>query len=261
MFLKIILALVFVWAYFPLVAKAEQDKYSVCKMLPDVPSSQGVAYQPGVDAYGNAVVPADINGASQEQIAKTLKVVRVPLTVDFAQNIVALNNTGVQLEAPLGMLDVYEDGRVLYNGQDWTSSAHTLCGKSQRIVTEVVEVNVPTQEAPQEIVEEAVVVVEEEVEVPVAPQAPVMNDNIGETLPNKLAVDENEATQLPVISEPTVEMVDEVTPIKERLKQMARPKLSEPAEPILPLIGIPKGGNDTGTDKMISGEEHSDYNE
>ena len=33
------------------------------------------------------------------------------------------------------MLEVYKDGRVTYNGQDWTTPIHTLCGRAQRIVT------------------------------------------------------------------------------------------------------------------------------
>jgi len=62
-------------------------------------------------------------------------VIKVPLTNNLAQRVAALNGTGTQLEAPLGMVEIHKDGHVTYNGEDWTSSVMTLCGESHAIIT------------------------------------------------------------------------------------------------------------------------------
>lgn len=61
------------------------------------------------------------------------EIIKVPLTVDLAQRVASL--TGTQLEAPFGMVEIHQDGRVLYNGENWTSSIMKLCGKSHAVTT------------------------------------------------------------------------------------------------------------------------------
>lgn len=224
--------------------KDDSDKYAVCKLLPKHTPENSVAYQPGVDVYGNPVTPADLNAAPMGDV---LNVVKVPLDVNLAQNVVALSGTGLQLEAPLGMLDVYQDGRILYNGQDWTAPVLALCGRSHKKVTvDVIEVPVaaPEPEPTPQMVEP---------EPPAAPEV--------EPLPNKLVVETPADTLvMPSVTVPEVKLVDEVTPTKERMKNMDRPKISEPASPKQPLIGIPKGKSTTTSD-VIKGQDHRDYNE
>lgn len=96
-----------------------------CRLLPEHRPSADVAYQPGVDVHGKAVVPADLN-ASPMAVPDT---VVVPLTIDLAQR---LNNppvSGAKFDANLGYLEIEKSGRVTHNGQDLTSQVYLLCGK------------------------------------------------------------------------------------------------------------------------------------
>ena len=156
-------------------------------------------YQPGVDVNGNPVVAADIE---PEIAGDVINMIKVPLTANLAQRVAALQGMGFEAHAPLGMLDVYENGQVKYQGEDWTKSANTLCGHSYKEVTvDLVE--------------------------PEAPVMPVMEKMV-KPLPNKLAVaSPAEAVEMPSVSAPIVE------PVKLQ-------KISVPSEPIRPLIGTPK---------------------
>lgn len=80
------------------------------------------AYQPGVDVKGNAVVAADVNAAP----ATGLDVVRIPMTVDLAQRLGSVP-AGAEMKAATGMIEIYKDGRVTFNGQDMSEVAIVLC--------------------------------------------------------------------------------------------------------------------------------------
>ena len=96
----------------------------LCK--PAMVGSTGDAnYKPGVDVNGNPVASADLNSAPQ--IMNTTYT-EVPLNIDLAKKL-SLSQPAV-MESNFGNLKVYNDGRVLYNGQDITSNANTLCGRT-----------------------------------------------------------------------------------------------------------------------------------
>ena len=105
-----------------------EEKPAVCKIAVQHKPASDVAYQPGVDASGNAVVPADLNAAP----FKTPEIIKVPLSVDLAQRMNSLGNKGINMEAPLGMLEIHQDGTIRYNDQDWTAPVLTLCGESHK---------------------------------------------------------------------------------------------------------------------------------
>jgi len=112
----------------PSIAKAQDVVNTVppeCRMLPDHKPSADVAYKPGVDVHGNPVVPADVNATPFEGANQT---VVVPLTVDLAKRMHQAPQ-GAELEGNLGYLEIHPDGRVVYNGQDWTNQVYVLCGK------------------------------------------------------------------------------------------------------------------------------------
>ena len=96
-----------------------------CRMLPEHKAQAGVAYQPGVDVNGKAVVPADINAAP---IAVPEKIV-MPLTIQMAQLLQNNNVQGLNLESTLGFIEIEQNGRVIYDGQDITSQVYVLCDK------------------------------------------------------------------------------------------------------------------------------------
>lgn len=97
-----------------------------CRLLPDHKPSADVAYKPGVDVHGKSVVPADINATPFEEATQNIV---VPLTVDLARRLQNNNVDGLKLEGNLGYLEIGGDGRITYNGQDWTSQVYVLCGK------------------------------------------------------------------------------------------------------------------------------------
>ena len=84
-----------------------------------------VAYVPGRDVQGHPVVPADLNAAP----AVLPPVLRVPLTVDLAQWLHLSTPPGLEMQAPLGMLEIHPDGRVLYNGQDLAAPLSAACSR------------------------------------------------------------------------------------------------------------------------------------
>ena len=228
-------------------AQAQEKLPDACKLIPD---HNNVAYQPGVDVDGNAVVPADLNAG--HQLGDILNVVKVPLEFDLAQRIGGLNTQGVDLDTTLGMLEIHQSGRVLYNGQDITKPVMTICAKSHKEVTvDIVEVEKPAM---------AEKMTEKEVIVPTKPIAPEFNEAamIEKTvLPSKLAIDSaEEAFQMPAVSAPIVEAVE-------------IPKVSQPDVIKQPLIGTPKIKNNetvsniktANDDGVIKGQDYRDYNE
>ena len=85
-----------------------------CRRLVQHQPAPGVAYQPGVDARGRKVAPADINAAPQ---------IRVPETITF-DAAADLRRFGIPASSPLfqpnvhvGRVDVQQDGRVFFNGE------------------------------------------------------------------------------------------------------------------------------------------------
>lgn len=93
-----------------------------CQMLTEHMADNDVTYKPGVDADGNAVVPADLNAAPFEMP----DVMTVPLSVDLVRRLPDPPE-GVFGEAPLGFLEVHKNGRVTYDGQDWTTQIYAIC--------------------------------------------------------------------------------------------------------------------------------------
>ena len=217
----------------PAPVLAQEKLPAACKVLPD---AHNVVYQPGVDVHGNAVVPADLN-SNVSPIVDVLNVIKVPLDVDLAQRVAALSGTGFQMEAPLGMIEIHQDGKVIYNGQDLTQSVMMLCGKSHKEVTVEIMEKVESAEA-----------VEVETKKPVAPVAPIVPEF------NEAAVVDNleMAVEMPSISAPVVEAIEML-------------KVSQPLEPIKPLIGTPKNKTvdtvDADASDIISGSDYKDHHE
>ncbi len=87
--------------------------------------SSDVAYKPGVDVNGNEVASADVN-SSPQIVSSTYT--EVPLNIDLAKK---LNlSQPAEMVTNFGNLKVYNDGRVIYNGQDISSNVNSLCGRT-----------------------------------------------------------------------------------------------------------------------------------
>lgn len=87
-------------------------------------AAKGAAYQPGVDVNGRPVVPAD--GGVAPAIT-TPDVIRIPVTLELAQQLGATVPAGMTLDAIAGVVNIGRDGAVSYNGQDLTQGAYVLC--------------------------------------------------------------------------------------------------------------------------------------
>ena len=159
---------------FPAAAKAE--KYAaVCQLLTN--------HQPRADVMhqGNA----DIN-APPFQVPE---IVKVPLDVELAKGVAGLMGKNLQLDAPIGMIEIHQDGSVRYGDQDWTAPVMTLCGKSHMVV-EAMEVKAIEVKTDQPILNSAQILnqgpiinrapsaaIAEIVEAPQPSQPPVQEDS------------------------------------------------------------------------------------
>jgi hypothetical protein len=83
------------------------------RLIEHVPAPD-VAYQPGVDAYGRAVVPADLAGGAQIQVPETL---HIPIEIDLLDRFgIPANPDLYESDIPIGEV-VYRNGRLSFNGQ------------------------------------------------------------------------------------------------------------------------------------------------
>lgn len=105
-----------------------QNSAALCKIYAVQGGAAAVpaTYQPGVDVNGNPVVPAD-GGASAAVGAPGS--VRIPVTVELAQQLGAAVPAGVALDAPVGVVNVAANGSVSFNGQDITAQTAALCAQ------------------------------------------------------------------------------------------------------------------------------------
>lgn len=123
--MKWLLIILIVFVAFPANA-AEVATPAICLLTSEYHPSDDVNYQPGVDVHGNPVTQADLGMMPFDQA----DIVSVPLTVDLARRIRETPDEyeGVEMQAPLGMLDIQMDGTITFNGQDWTGEVRRFCG-------------------------------------------------------------------------------------------------------------------------------------
>ncbi|HEY4164710.1 MAG TPA: hypothetical protein VGM59_16705 [Dongiaceae bacterium] len=95
------------------IAVSRQD----CDRLVKYQEPPGVEYQPGIDAHGEPVVPADINGGANIQLPQTIVIPVEVLIRKYA--FIPPGSPLRQSKAELGVITVTGD-EVLYNGQPLT---------------------------------------------------------------------------------------------------------------------------------------------
>lgn len=81
-------------------------------------------YRDGVDVQGRPVAPADTNAALGS--AMIPDPIRIPVTIDVAKRM-GLSVQGLQMETQFPPVDVYRDGRVIWQGQDISTQIRNLC--------------------------------------------------------------------------------------------------------------------------------------
>ena len=133
----LILALIF--SFMPFAQANAQDvaERELCQILEEHVPFDDVSYQAGVDVNGNAVVPADLNAP-----IKPFTNFQIPVTIELAQRL-GLNIDALDLETDVGLLEVTDDNRVLFNNQDITSRTFVYCDDPEG--TEVIAEDVITR--------------------------------------------------------------------------------------------------------------------
>ncbi len=107
-----------------------------CARLVEHVPSPDVAYQPGVDAYGRAVAPADVsgglNGGAQIRVPETL---RIPIEIDLLDRFgIPANPALYDADVSIGEV-VYRDGRLTFEGQPLQDEAAAELTKAcQKII-------------------------------------------------------------------------------------------------------------------------------
>ena len=124
-------------------ARAHEEEKAVvtitradCARLVEHVPSPDVAYQPGVDAYGREVAPADLpggpNGSAQLQVPETL---RISIDIDLQDRFGIPANPALY-DAGLSIGEVvYRDGRLTFEGQPLQDEAAAeLTRRCQEII-------------------------------------------------------------------------------------------------------------------------------
>ncbi len=84
-----------------------------------------VAYKAGVDVNGNPVLPADLGTESVTMLPEKYV---FPVTLDMARRLgESLNHMGVGLEAVVGTVQIYPDGRIMYDEKDISEKVKAIC--------------------------------------------------------------------------------------------------------------------------------------
>lgn len=88
-----------------------------CDRLVKYQQPPGVEYQPGIDAHGQTVAPADLNGGYNIKLPETI-VIPIELFIQDKYHIPA-NSVLWAAKAEIGTVTVHGD-RVYFNGQELT---------------------------------------------------------------------------------------------------------------------------------------------
>ncbi|WP_416896762.1 MAG: hypothetical protein ACMVY4_14680 [Minwuia sp.] len=96
-----------------------------CRLVSAHVAAPDVAYKPGVDVNGKAVVPADLNGGNA---VRTPRFVPIPLNIPIAEFLAVRPPflDQVEVDAGLVLVDV-ETGYLTYDGQRLDQPQFLLC--------------------------------------------------------------------------------------------------------------------------------------
>jgi hypothetical protein len=101
-------------------ARAHEEQAEViitradCARLVEHVPSPDLAYQPGVDAYGRAVAPVELDGGTPIQAPEPL---RIPIEIDLLDRFgIPANPALYESDIPIGEV-LYRNGRLTFEGQ------------------------------------------------------------------------------------------------------------------------------------------------
>jgi hypothetical protein len=111
------------------VLATAQESLPECRLLSAHHARSDVAFKPGVDVRGKPVVSADLNAAP----IPAPQVIMAPLSLHLRDRLSSMNIQGIEAPAPLGFLEIHDNGRVVYDGRDLTPQVYALCGISGKV--------------------------------------------------------------------------------------------------------------------------------
>lgn len=98
---------------------------TLCKTIQPYTPQQGIAgadYVPGVDVHGKPVAPADLSGGMP-----AMNPVVIPVEINLAQRFGLVLPNGVEMKPEIARIEIFQDGRILYNGADVSQRIHSTC--------------------------------------------------------------------------------------------------------------------------------------
>lgn len=122
--------IIMLFSLFLITPAYAQNDLALCKLRTPHVAAADVSYKPGVDVYGNPVVPADLNFVS----AAIPDIIHVPMSVDLVQRLAHVPD-GMKMKAETGTAEIHKDGRVILNGQELTQKVAAICDEQAPPVT------------------------------------------------------------------------------------------------------------------------------
>ena len=107
-------------------ASLPKDIQNLCYLWAEYQDTGTADYTPGVDVDGDAVAPADVSGSLPPDTFSPDKYT-IPVNIDVAQYFDRDFNIGTEMFTTAGVVDIYTDGRVLYNGQSISDDLASVC--------------------------------------------------------------------------------------------------------------------------------------
>ena len=147
--------------FIPFIENAKaQDGKALCTFLPVKEHFVAADYVPGVDVNGNAVVPANV----KQQSDAFVDVIKVPVNIDLIETMgidVAVPD-GTEMQGTFGMVEVYKDSTVKYNGTVITEQAYVYCDKEPFDIHNASAEKLPEPKVKPEVKEKEVIIWSEE---------------------------------------------------------------------------------------------------
>lgn len=119
--MRYLLALIILCFALPAAAETITITSDACAYATEYQKDTGVDYQPGVDADGNAVAPADLDG--QGGFMPWPQDITIPLALDL-HNSLHLSNKLTGTDALIGTVE-YKNGKLTFNGEPVNDASRT----------------------------------------------------------------------------------------------------------------------------------------
>lgn len=102
----------------------KEQALMLCQAAQIMGTPQSAEYQPGVDAYGRPVASADANTQPQYTVPDR---VDIPLDISVLHTVGLVNSPTPELEANVGTVSIFKDGRVTFGNEDKTATLKSYC--------------------------------------------------------------------------------------------------------------------------------------